>query len=77
MLFLMQMWYYLDMNIRKIIKNLFNFNPRREETGVYNYVSKDVIKSVKNDPQKSRTISKFVSKTYSRYNDELSELSRN
>lgn len=65
------------MNIRKIVKNLFNFNPRRKETGAYHCVSQDVVKSVENNPRKSRVISKFVSKTYSRYNDELSELSRN
>lgn len=65
------------MNIRKIMKNLFNSNSRREETNAYNYVSQNVVKSVKNNPQKSRVISKFVGKVYSRYNDELSELSRN
>ncbi len=65
------------MSIRKIIGNLFNFNSRRKKTDAYHYVSRDVVKSVKNNPQKSRAVSKFVDKTYSRYNDELSELSRN
>ena len=65
------------MSIWKIVKNVFDFNPRKKETGAYHYVSQDVVKSVKNNPQKSRAVSKFVSKIYSRYNDELSELSRN
>jgi hypothetical protein len=62
---------------RKIIDNLFNRGSQRKENDAYRYVSRDVVQSVKNNPQKSRAVSQFVGKTYSRYSDELSELSRN
>ncbi len=65
------------MNILKIIKNLRGFRPHSKKPDAYQYVSGSIARSVRDNPEKSKVIGKFVKKVYTQHGDELSELSRN